>query len=121
MKTWKELRGEILRLGAQDESRYQADPMLFIEAINRATIVVCTALGEALPEDVEALAQDGLILPLSREAAAAVPLLAAFYVYEDEDERKAVRWREDAYDLIRRFAAQKRGRAEVFADSGTSI
>ena len=118
MKTWKELRGEILRLGAQEESRYRRDPMLFIEAINRAVIIVCTALGEPLPEGLDEPQNDGRVLPLSAEAVTAVPLLAAFYVFEDEDERKAVRWREDAYDLLRRFCAERRGRAVVLENSG---
>ena len=121
MKTWKELRDEILRLGAQEESRYERDPMLFIEAIDRAVIIACTALGEPLPDLPSLPSQDGQPLPLSREAATAVPLLAAFYVFEDEDERKAVRWREDAYDLLRRFAAERRGNAEVLSRSGQNF
>lgn len=113
MKTWKELRGEILRLGAQDEARYEEEPARFAEAVNRAMAIVTAAFGEDMPPLLTVASAEDTAVALSDEAAVAVPLLAAFYVYEDEDERKAVRWREDAYDLMRQFAAHKRGFAEV--------
>ena len=113
MKTWKDIKGEILRLGAQGEERYTAAPSLFVEAVNRATVIVATAFDEPLPEPLTPQSPDDTPFGLSRQAAVALPLLAAFYVYEDEDERKAVRWREDAYDLMGRFTTSKRGKAEV--------
>ncbi len=113
MKSWKDVRGEILRLGAQGEQRYSDAPNLFAEAVNRAVAIVTAAFAEPMPPAVTAVTPDDTPLALSDEAAAVVPLLAAFYVFEDEDERKAVRWREDAYDLMAQFTANKRGRAAV--------
>ncbi len=108
-----------MRLGAQGEERYADAPSLFIEAVNRAVAIVTAAFAEPLPPALSAVTPDDEPLALSDEAAAVVPLLAAFYVFEDEDERKAVRWREDAYDLMARFVACKRGKAEVL--EGESI
>ena len=113
MTTWSEIRGEILRLGAQDVSRYEADPALFVEAVNRAAVIVATAFDEPIPSPLTPQSPDTTSLALGPQATVALPLLAAFYVFEDEDERKAVRWREDAYDLIHRFTTNKRGRAEI--------
>ena len=42
-------------------------------------------------------------LMLSEEAGIVLPILASFYVWEDEDERKAVRLRSDAYELLAQF------------------
>ncbi len=113
MKSWKDIRGEILRLGAQGEERYTDAPILFVEAVNRAVAIVTAAFAEPMPPALSVVTPDDEPLALSDEAAAVVPLLAAFYVFEDEDERKAVRWREDAYDLMTQFTAHKRGRAAV--------
>ena len=113
MKLWNEIKGEILRLGAQGEERYEAAPALFVEAVNRASVIVAAAFDEPLPEPLTTQSPDDTPISLSRQAAVALPLLAAFYVYEDEDERKAVRWREDAYDLMGRFTRQRQGKAEV--------
>ncbi len=113
MKTWKDIKGEILRLGAQGEERYEASPALFVESVNRAAVIVAAAFDEPLPEPLTPQSPDSTPIPLSRQAAVALPLLAAFYVFEDEDERKAVRWREDAYDLMERFTTNKRGKAQV--------
>ncbi len=113
LKLWKDVRGEILRLGAQGEARYAEEPALFAEGFNRAAAIVTAAFGEAALPALSAVTPDDTPLALSDEAAAIVPLLAAFYVFEDEDERKAVRWREDAYDLMTRFTKHKRGRARV--------
>lgn len=103
-----------MRLGAQGEARYAEDPALFVEAVNRAVAIVTAAFAEEMPPAVSVVTAEDAPLALSDEAAAVVPLLAAFYVFEDEDERKAVRWREDAYDLMRQFVAHKRGRAAVY-------
>lgn len=112
MKTWNQIVSEIVRLGGQEMSRYERAPQTFVQAVNRAAAVIGSALAEPLPMPVDEL-PDGQTFDLSVEAAAVLPLLAAFYVFEDEDERKAVRWREDAYDLLARFVAQKRGHAKV--------
>ena len=113
MKTWSDIRGEILRLGAQGEQRYTDDPALFAEAVNRAAVIVTAAFDEPLPELLTPQSANDTPISLSRQAAVALPLLAAFYVFEDEDERKAVRWREDAYDLMDRFTHRRQGKAEV--------
>ena len=113
MKLWNEIRGEILRLGAQGEERYEAAPALFVEAVNRAAVIVAAAFDEPTPDPLTPQSPDDTGIALSREAAVALPLLAAFYVFEDEDERKAVRWREDAYDLMGRFTRQRQGKAQV--------
>ena len=102
-----------MRLGAQGEERYEAAPALFVEAVNRAAVIVACAFDEPMPDPLTPQSPDDTPISFSRQAAVALPLLAAFYVYEDEDERKAVRWREDAYDLMNRFTSHKRGRAEV--------
>ncbi len=113
MKTWKDIRGEILRLGAQSEARYEQDPMLFVEAVNRAACIVAGVCGETVPEPLTGTSADGVTLSLSTPAMVALPLLAAFYVYEDEDERKAVRWREDAYEILRRVIFERHGSARL--------
>lgn len=118
MKTWKELREEILRLGGVGQDRFDADPLVFVQALNRACAIVCHALAEPTPAPLSVAVADDQPLSLSAAAAVAVPLLAAFYVFEDEDERKAVRWREDAYDLLGRFGERRRGRAAVLSDGG---
>ena len=113
MKLWKDIRGEILRLGAQREERFETSPALFVEAVNRAAVIVATAFDEPIPNPLTPQSPDDTPVAMSRQAAVALPLLAAFYVFEDEDERKAVRWREDAYDLMGRFTRQRQGKAEV--------
>lgn len=60
---------------------------------------------------------DGEELGLSYEAGLLVPLLAAFYVWEDEDERKALLYRNDYEDLRAAILARRGRRARVMKEA----
>lgn len=69
------------------------------------------------PVAVTAQTGDGEELGLSYEAGLLVPLLAAFYVWEDEDERKALLYRNDYEDLRAAILARRGRRARVMKEA----
>ena len=54
---------------------------------------------------------DGYELEFEADAAELIPLLASFYLWQDEDERKAVRYRNDYEDLKAQLLASRAGTA----------
>lgn len=167
-RTWGEIKGEILRLGFENEDVFEKHKERFFEAVNRASAVIaCTVspnietceikkeefestflfnikervesfyeyftpactysesqtpapcrilpdkrlytdAGEnitvwytRLPKRVDANTADSEVIDLKYTAALLLPLLACFYIWQEDDERKAVIYRND-YEALKK-------------------
>ncbi len=58
-------------------------------------------------EKIAADDADSKEIPLDEESACLLPLLASFYVWQDDDERKAVRYRNDYESLKAQFLSRE--------------
>ena len=63
------------------------------------------------PRRVTDQTPDGYELEFEADAAELIPLLASFYLWQDEDERKAVRYRDDYEDPEAQLLASRAGTA----------
>ena len=64
-----------------------------------------------VPRRVTEQTPDDYELEFEADAAELLPLLASFYLWQDEDERKAVRYRNDYEDLKAQLLASRAGAA----------
>ena len=87
-------------------------PLGYIITDHRGTAAVNYERGyeKISPDD-----DDGKVLELDEESACLLPLLAAFYVWQDDDERKAVRYRNDYESLKAQFLSKRTDHAVINA------
>lgn len=64
-------------------------------------------------DKVEADASDDYVIGLDEETSCLLPLLSAFYVWQDDDERKAVRYRNDYEELKAEFLKRMTDRVQI--------
>ncbi len=162
MKTWGELKKEILTLGFEKEYNYSRFEDSVLPAVNRAMVMICATVRpikrrlqvdqgqtteydmlaltndfmglflpvkergtdesvpsrsmtnssvviegkgafdiyySAKPEKITTATPDGFVLPLDADVAELLPLLAAYFIWLDDDERKAVMYWNNYEDL----------------------
>lgn len=87
-------------------------PLGFIVTDFRGTATVNYERGY---EKIGADDPDTKDIPLDEESACLLPLLASFYAWQDDDERKAVRYRNDYESLKAQFLAKTPGKAQINA------
>ena len=182
MRTWKEIRSEIINLGFENSDIYEKHKDIFIEAVNRACTVIacgvcpliekkeikkeefedthlfsvpkegfyeyaapvctkegniplnvqvlldkrvyieeaadCTLWYKRLPKKIDFNTQDNEVIDLVEPADMLLPLLACYYIWQEDDERKACAYRND-YEALKAQLFEKRQKAYVY--EGVSI
>lgn len=168
MKTWGELKNEIIMLGFEKKDIYNTNGDIMLAAVNRAMVMICATVRpikrrlqveqdqtteynmlektddfmslflpvkergtdesapsrsmmnghvviegagafdiyySAKPEKITSGTSDTYILPLDADVAELLPLLASYFIWLDDDERKAVMYWNNYEDLKNQILA----------------
>ena len=89
-----EFKRNVINLGFEEDDVFDETPSLFIDALNRARMLfyvsVEMGVGTKIPLKIDMEASEDEIIDIDEEKTPLLQLLTAYFVWLDDDERKAV-------------------------------
>ena len=111
-----EFKRNIINLGFEEEDVFDETPSLFIDALNRARMLFYVSVEKGvdtkIPAKIETDASDDEIIDIDEEKIPLLQLLTAYFVWLDDDERKAVMYYNTYQEQLSMYL-QRRGSVEV--------
>lgn len=111
-----EFKRNIINLGFEEEDVFDETENLFVDALNRARMMIYASvemgIGTDIPKKIVYDATDDTELDIEEEKTPLLQLLTAYFVWLDDDERKAVMYY-NLYNEQLSMYLNRNNRAEV--------